>query len=129
MKGMTLAVALLLMASPPVAQLEASGKAASEGCKLVAELSVEAVKAGALAACMKNPHPVVCSVAAAGQDAATSGLAKEGVAAGCTWTVKKAGPKIRLTIESAKKSADEMERVYRALNTVEGIRWLQKVLQ
>lgn len=100
--------------------------AADDGCRLVAAISVEGVKQGAFYKCVTTGDPLACSVAYAAHDAATSGIAKAGVTAGCRWTVTRVGETVTIAIESGKEAAFQMRRTYDALNTAEGIRWLMR---
>jgi len=100
-----------------------------EVCYLIGEISVEAVKWGATWKCLTTGNPVACTIAAALNDSATDYLVRQGVTAGCEWSVDVGRRMLRLSVKTAKMEADEFKEVYNALNTIEGIRWLEKKLQ
>ncbi len=106
-----------------------SVEAASEGCVLAAEISVELVCQGAMAGCVTTGNPVACKVAIGCEAVAAKELAKTGTAEGCTFVVEKVGPKVKIWVRSANSKLDEMKKTYDSLNTVKGIHWLEKQLQ
>ena len=101
-------------------------------CKVIGEISIEAVKRGAFVACTRSANPTACSIAfaadACGDDPACSDVVKTITENGCTWTVKVVGKKLRIYGKASISKLNEMKRTYNALNTVQGIRWLQNSL-
>ncbi len=100
-----------------------------EACKLVAEISVEAVRWGSMYECSLHGNAVACAIAAAANDVASGEVAKAGVEAGCNWTVKKIGDLIEITVESNRSAAEEMRRTERSLNAVDRLKVRRKRLQ
>lgn len=104
----------------------------SQTCQFIAEISIVSVEKGAFLACTKSGNPAACTIALAahncGQDPACDGLIKKFVEDGCNYTVEVVGNKIKIIGTASKEKIFEMQKTYEALNTVEGIYWLQKVL-
>ena len=98
-------------------------------CEVIGEISISVVERGAFIACTRSANPAACSIAlaadACGSDPACSGLVKKFTKAGCTWTVKVVGKKIKIYGKAAASKLDEMKSTYDALNTVDGIRWIE----
>ena len=104
----------------------------SETCQFIAEISVVTVEKGAFLACTKSANPAACTIAIAahncGQDPACDGVVKHFVEKGCDYTVKVVGEKIQIIGKASKEKMFELQNTYNALNSVEGILWLQRVL-
>ncbi len=105
---------------------------AGEGCKLVAEFSVKAVKAGAFRGC-RSGNPVACAVTAAAH--LTGDRAENGLAKGCEWFVELVNSdRFRITIKSTNKryvrvSYEELLRVQlglKAKRDIERFKWTLK---
>jgi hypothetical protein len=87
-------------------------------CEVVAEITVEAVKLHAARGCLTG-SPLSCVVAAALETAAGDGLAKDGVTAGCKWTVKKVDDLMKVTIKAdGAKPAEQARRARQELKQV-----------
>jgi hypothetical protein len=114
-----LAVVAALALAPPRA-------VGGDGCRLFAEVSVEAIKAGSMAVCVRTGHPVACAIAAAADDVATSGLAKEGLTAGCEWAVEKVGTAVRIRVKADARKAAEIDRTKKALQTSKDVKWRER---
>ena len=99
-------------------------------CKFIAEISIISVEKGAFLACTKSANPTACSIALAahtcGETLACDGIVKEITEVGCNYTVKFIDNKIKIIGESTSEKAFEFKQVWEALNTVEGIDWLEK---
>jgi hypothetical protein len=95
---------------------------ASDKCTVIAEISVELVAEGALAVCLRSGNPIACAIAGAGQDVATKEVAKEGVAAGCRWFVRRQGKTLIMKMEGEgdnKKSVIEASEELRKIPGME----------
>jgi hypothetical protein len=99
---------------------------AGDGCSLFAEVSVEAVKAGSLQACVRTGHPVACAIAAAARDTATSGVAKNGLEAGCSWVVEKVDNLIRIRVTADAKKTVEIGKTKDELTKSKDVRWRER---
>lgn len=101
-------------------------------CDIIGEISIESVQRGAFLVCSRSANPTACSIAlaadACGKDPACSGIVKTLVKNGCTWTVKVVGDKMRIIGKASSDKIYEMKRTYNALNSVQGIYWLQNTL-
>ncbi|MFD0862607.1 hypothetical protein ACFQ1M_10370 [Sungkyunkwania multivorans] len=106
--------------------------AQDEACKIVGEISLPAVEAGAFFGCMSSANALACKVAFAahncGQDIACSGVVATIVEEGCKFTIRKTGQTIEIIGTAAKENAEELRQTYNALNTVEGMTWLMLYL-
>lgn len=104
----------------------------TETCSFVAEIALISVEKGAFFACTKSANPAACTIAITahncGQDPACDGVVKKFVENGCNYIVEVVGGKIKIIGEASKEKMFELEKTYEALNTVQGIYWLQKVL-
>ncbi|MBL4704253.1 MAG: hypothetical protein JKY54_07015 [Flavobacteriales bacterium] len=82
--------------------------------------------------CSTSANPAACSIAlaadACGSDPACSGIVSHFVKQGCDYTVEVVGDVIRIVGKATKENIDELEKTYDALNTVEGILWIQDIL-
>jgi len=104
----------------------------SDTCQFVAEISIVSVEKGAFLVCINSANPAACTIAIAahncGQDPACDGVVKKFVEDGCNFTVKVVGDKLKIYGKASKDKLFEMQKTYEALNSVQGINWLQKVL-
>lgn len=104
----------------------------SETCQFVAEISLVSVEKGAFFACTKSANPAACSIAIAahncGQDPACDGIVKKFIEDGCNFTVELVNDKIKIIGTASKEKIFEMQKTYEALNSVQGINWLQRVM-
>jgi hypothetical protein len=102
----------------------------ADACKFIAEISIISVEKGAFLACTNSANPAACTIAFAahncGQDPACDGVVKEFVEKGCTYTVKVTADKIKVIGEASKEALFDLNKTWHALNTVEGIRWLEQ---
>jgi hypothetical protein len=96
---------------------------ASDECRLFAEVSVAAIKSGSMVVCLRSASPVACAVAAASRDAATSGVAKKGLSAGCDWAVERVGRLVRIRITGRRKEA---EKAKEELSRAKELRWRER---
>lgn len=97
-----------------------------EACSFVAEVTVLGAEHGAFAACLITRQPVACAIAAAAESVATQELVKEGITQACTWTVKRVGEKIRISVEAPADQAEEVHQTYKILRKANGLRVLKK---
>lgn len=114
-------VMLLLAFSPLISAQE-------EVCKIVGEIALPSVEAGAFLACMRSGNALACKVAfdahQCSQDPSCSGVVATIVEDGCTFSIKKTEETIEIAGVTAKENVDNLIRTYNALNTVEGMIWL-----
>ena len=98
---MTAAVALVAaIANGPAAR-------ADDKCKVVAEITVEAVAKGSMAVCLRSAHPGVCAVATIlNQSEAAKSLSKTLTEKGCEFLVEKVGNSFRVTMTGKKADVD-----------------------
>ena len=104
----------------------------SETCRFVAQISLTAVERGAFLACTRSANPAACSIALAahscGKDPACSGVVKHFVNKGCSYTVKVVGNSLSIIGTAAKEQYQELKGTYDALNSVQGIQWIQRIM-
>lgn len=105
----------------------------SETCKFVGEISLVSVSAGAFWTCTYTGNPASCSIALAahtcGKDPACNGVVKTLVEKGCKYTVEVVDDKIKIVGEATKEKMFDLQSTWEYLNRVEGIVWLQKLLE
>ena len=104
----------------------------NDTCQFIAEISIISTERGAFLACTTSGNPAACTIALAahncGQDPSCDGVVKKFVEDGCNFTVEVIGEKLKITGKASKAKIFEMQKTYEALNTVEGINWLQQVM-
>lgn len=98
---------------------------ASDKCTVIAEISVELVAEGALAVCLRSGNPVACAIAGAGQDVATKEVAKEGVAAGCRWFVRRQGKSLIMKMEAEGDNKKTVVEASEELRKIPGMEILE----
>lgn len=122
-----MALAPLVLAGAAVSvPVRAAYQAATtrEQCEVGATISVEAVCSGSLFVCTRSSSPLACAVAAACQSSAAKGVAKAGVAEGCTYVVETADDVVTFFIRSKEEKAQKaMEQAKEVLEEVDEIRW------
>ncbi len=122
-----LRAAIIIAALALLAQSPAN---AGEGCVLVAEVTVEATKAGVWLVCVRTGNPVACKIAeaatAVGQSDAGDRLAKHGVQLACEWSVSRVGDVIAVFVKSNKEQAKEMKDTGDSLKRVQGLKLLEQ---
>ncbi|WP_020569940.1 hypothetical protein [Neolewinella persica] len=106
--------------------------AQNDACKFVGEISIISVEKGAFLVCTKSANPAACSIAFAahncGDNPACEGIVKDLVEKGCKYTVEVVGNKIKIIGKSTEENVYELKRTWEALNSVEGILWIEKKL-
>jgi hypothetical protein len=103
----------------------------SDGCSLIAEISVEAVcEGGAIAVCATSASPIACEVAVLCEAVGPAGkeLTKQAIAEACTVLVQRVGPEFRILIEGPKDRSDVVKRAYQTLDKAPGIKWRERKL-
>lgn len=124
MKSILILLSLILMTNLSYSQ--------SETCQFIAEISIVSVEKGAFLVCTKSANPAACTIALAahncGQDPFCDGVVKTFVENGCTYTIEKVNKKIKIVAKASKEKMLELQKTYEAINSVNGILWLQKVL-
>jgi hypothetical protein len=92
---------------------------AADKCELLAEITVAAVKDGAMKVCESSKNPAVCAVAKLlKKSTAATKLAEKFTEDGCDWVVEKVGDKFRFKavgekskVEDAKKEVDKAKKI------------------
>lgn len=110
----------------------APARAQSDACMFIGELTLPAIQAGSLSACLISANPAACWLANTAtmcmEQDACSGVISNVSASGCEYTVEKVGETIRLTGNAAKGFEYEVEETFRHLNSVNGMHWLRRSL-
>lgn len=101
-------------------------------CEFVGEIALPAATAASFYTCMQTGTPAACKIGYAmlqcQEDPACSGVVAKFTEAGCNYLVKKVGDVYRITAKAVPAKAEELRKTYQALNTIEGMRWLQRYL-
>jgi hypothetical protein len=122
----TLFLGLILIGSTQNAQAQ------SETCTIIAEISLTAVERGAFLVCTRSANPAACTIAlaadACGSDPACSGFVSHFVEKGCNYTIEVVGDNLKIIGKATKENIEELSKTYDAINSVEGIIWLQNIL-
>ena len=104
----------------------------AQTCKFIAEISIFSVESGAFLACTRSGNPAACSIAIAahncGQNPACDGVVKHFVEKGCDYTIEVIDSKLKIVGKAASEKMFELQKTWEALNSVEGIIWIQRVL-
>lgn len=103
-----------------------------EYCEFIGEISIDVAARGAFLACTRSANPAACTIAIAAnscaQDPACSGVVKKITEDGCNYTVKVVGAKMKIYGKALKSDMNELKRTYDALNSVDGIRWIEDAM-
>lgn len=97
-------------------------------CKVIGEISLPAVEAGAFLGCMSSANQLVCELAFAAhncaQDISCSGVVSTLVEGGCEFSIVKTNGMIKIIGTSSEEAKASLVHTYEMLNSIEGIHWV-----
>ncbi|MEM7104875.1 MAG: hypothetical protein AAF502_17195 [Bacteroidota bacterium] len=125
---------LLFLFFHPNYQLKAQSSSHTDDiCYFIGEISLESASILAFEACLVSGNPAACEIGFAAINCASNpackGVAKKFVSHGCTYTVEKVGDVIRVSGKALKENLGKLKSTFDALNTAEGLLWLQRYLK